>query len=223
MRASLMKKKNIDLAFLSHSQLVVSISSDISHPRQGLVSTPFNNLEVTNLYATNSKIWNLKLDGYGSLPGVFTRVVSLLLAATVSFTGTDGWQSKVSPHEIFSSTVKLLDVPNNSVFIREVGDVADAGLEGGTVHVRRDRYDDLNVVCNAAGFELRTRLDHVLYARTTMRLDDSLNPYEGLDVSVETVGHEIELTVGRDETDGTVILKAGETHTLVEFDVLKLN
>lgn len=39
-------------------------------------------------------------------------------------------------------------------------------------------------------------------------------------VGVETVGHELELAVGRDEGNGAVVLEAGQPHTLVEFHVL---
>lgn len=42
-------------------------------------------------------------------------------------------------------------------------------------------------------------------------------------VRVESVRHELKLAIGRDEGDGTVVLKTGQTHTLVELDILKLH
>lgn len=42
-------------------------------------------------------------------------------------------------------------------------------------------------------------------------------------MSVEAVGHELKLAVGRDEGDGAVVLEAGEPHALVEFHVLQLH
>lgn len=42
-------------------------------------------------------------------------------------------------------------------------------------------------------------------------------------VCVEAVGHELKLSIGRNERNGAVILKAGQTHTLVEFGVLQLH
>ena len=40
-----------------------------------------------------------------------------------------------------------------------------------------------------------------------MPLDDGLDPDERLDVSVQSVGHQLELAVRGDERDGPVILK----------------
>lgn len=42
-------------------------------------------------------------------------------------------------------------------------------------------------------------------------------------VCVETVGHELELAVRRDEGDGAVVLEAREPHALVELHVLQLH
>ena len=42
-------------------------------------------------------------------------------------------------------------------------------------------------------------------------------------MSVESVGHELELSIRGDEGDGPVILKAGQSHTLVKLDILQLH
>ena len=39
----------------------------------------------------------------------------------------------------------------------------------------------------------------------------------------ESVVHEVELSVRRDEGDGAVVLETREAHALVELDVLKLH
>lgn len=41
-------------------------------------------------------------------------------------------------------------------------------------------------------------------------------------VSVEAVRHELKLSVGRNEGDGAVVLKARQTDTLVKLDILQL-
>ena len=56
-----------------------------------------------------------------------------------------------------------------------------------------------------------------------MSLNVRLYPDERLDLSVESIGHELKLPVGRNEGDGPVILKARETDTLVEFHILQLH
>lgn len=40
---------------------------------------------------------------------------------------------------------------------------------------------------------------------------------------VKTVRHKLEFTIGRDERNGTVVLKTSQTHTLVEFNIFQLN
>ena len=42
-------------------------------------------------------------------------------------------------------------------------------------------------------------------------LNDGLYPDEGLDVGVESVTHQLKLSVGRDKRDGSVVLKPENT------------
>lgn len=42
-------------------------------------------------------------------------------------------------------------------------------------------------------------------------------------MSVKSVGHELELSVRRNEGDGAVVLEARQTNALVKLDVLQLN
>ena len=65
-------------------------------------------------------------------------------------------------------------------------------------------------------------LDEVLHSAVGVSLNVGLYPDEGLDLSVEAVGHELKLPIRRDEGDGPVVLKAREADTLVELDVLQL-
>ena len=45
-----------------------------------------------------------------------------------------------------------------------------------------------------------------------------LHPDEGLDVGVEAVGHQLELSVGRDEGDCAVVLKPGQSEDSKMFE-----
>ena len=78
-----------------------------------------------------------------------------------------------------------------------------------------------------------------------MALYAALHPDEGLDVGVEAVGHQLELSVRRDEGDRAVVLKPGQSedrkvfeskhlqnpkskkvtspHALMELDILELH
>jgi hypothetical protein len=54
-------------------------------------------------------------------------------------------------------------------------------------------------------------------------LDVGLDDDERLDVGGQPVRHELKVAVRRDKRDGAVCLKARQTHTLVELDILELN
>mmetsp|Transcript_20800 Transcript_20800/g.61968 ORF Transcript_20800/g.61968 Transcript_20800/m.61968 type:complete len:308 (-) Transcript_20800:8-931(-) len=55
------------------------------------------------------------------------------------------------------------------------------------------------------------------------RVHDGLNPDQRLDVRVQSIAHELEFAIRRDERDGAVVLEAGQADTLVKFDVLHLH
>ena len=65
-------------------------------------------------------------------------------------------------------------------------------------------------------------LDHVLNAGT-VGLNHRLNPNERLDLGVQAVRHELEVTIGGDEGNGAVSVEARQADTLVELDVFHLN
>jgi hypothetical protein len=52
-----------------------------------------------------------------------------------------------------------------------------------------------------------------------MRLHDTLNPDQWLDLSVQTVTHKLKFPIGWDETNRSVVFEATQPHTLVELDV----
>ena len=132
-------------------------------------------------------------------------------------------QVEVSAHEELLAARKGLDRPHDAVLLGHVLAVACRGLELGAVGVGRHRNDDLDVVGRAPLLELTLRLDHVLDARVRVALDHRLDPEERLDLRVESIGHELEVAVGRYERDGAVVLEAREAHTLMELDVLEVD
>ena len=66
-------------------------------------------------------------------------------------------------------------------------------------------------------------LDHVLDTRMLMLIDDGFDPDQGLDLCVQAVGHELELTIRRNEGDRAVVLETSQAHALVKVDVLHLD
>jgi hypothetical protein len=87
----------------------------------------------------------------------------------------------------------------------------------------RDGNDDLDVVGDGPVLELRLGLDGELHSGLAVVLDGGLDPDERLDLCVEAVGHELEVSVGRDERDRAVVLEASQTHALVELDIIQLD
>ena len=95
--------------------------------------------------------------------------------------------------------------------------------ELGAIRIVWDGHPYLDVVRGAASLELCLALDDVLDAGAAMAFDGGFDPYQGLDGRRESVGHELEFAVGRDERDGAVVFEAAETDALVELDVLHLD
>ena len=104
MNISLVISKVWFIGFISyslHPDLVVAILGDVSHPRKCLVSTLFDNLEVTDLHTRHCKVryFELELDRYST---VFLSLFRL-----------DGWETELGSHEEFFTTCKLLDAPDH--------------------------------------------------------------------------------------------------------------
>lgn len=77
---------------LLHSQLIVTISSDVAHPRQRLVSTLLHNLQISHLQSRGSVIRDLKVhrDGTHLVIVLLLHTSSLPFAPTPSSRCTDG-------------------------------------------------------------------------------------------------------------------------------------
>mmetsp|Transcript_7049 Transcript_7049/g.17211 ORF Transcript_7049/g.17211 Transcript_7049/m.17211 type:complete len:226 (-) Transcript_7049:752-1429(-) len=205
--------------WLRHSQLIVSVRCYVPYPRQGLVTALFDDFQISHLNATHRKVRNFKIDTNGFLP----RVFSLLLAVGIDVRSTDRGQSEMGSHQVFSPSVKLLNVPNDGVLVGQVGYVSNARLESGAVDVRWDGNDNFHVVGYASRLELGSRLDHVFDARSLVRFHDGFHPDQWFYVCVEAVGHEIEFAVGGNEGNGSVVFESRQPHTLVELDILQLD
>ena len=129
----------------------------------------------------------------------------------------------MSPHQVLLAAGERLDVPHDGRELGRVLAVADGRLELGRAGVVGHGDDDLHVVGGRAALELRLGLDHVLDAGVSVPLDHRFDPNQRLNVGVEAVRHELELSVGRDEGDGAIVVEPRQTHALMELDVLELN
>ena len=95
----------------------------------------------------------------------------------------------MSTHEVFSSSVELFDVPDQSILVREICDMTDGRFKGWAIDIRGDRNNNLDVVGNRSALELRLCFDHVLDSRVFMRLNDSFNPNEWFYMCIQAVRH----------------------------------
>mmetsp|Transcript_238 Transcript_238/g.554 ORF Transcript_238/g.554 Transcript_238/m.554 type:complete len:355 (+) Transcript_238:196-1260(+) len=210
-----------------HSQLIISIGRDISNPRQRLISAPLDDLQIPHLYSRNRKVRDLELDADGLLPrrvhGPSPASACSAASLPVRILPGDARQTEVRAHQVLPSPVELLDGPDHAILVGEVCHVSHAALEAGTVHVGRDRDGYLHTVGDAAGFKLGSGLDHVLDTGSAVGFHNGLDPYQRLDVRVQSIRHEIELAVRWDEGYGPIVLEPREADALVEFDVLELD
>ena len=194
-----------------HANLVVTILSDVTYPWECLVATLLHNLEIAHLNSRDCEVGNLKLD----LDGHTTVLLALFRF--------DRWESELSAHQELFAAGKLLDAPNHGIGIRDVLDIADVCLENGRVDILRNGDNDFDVVGDGLRFELRLSLDKILDLGATEVFNDTVGPDQRLDVSVQTIGHQVEFTIRRDERNVTLLFELVEAHTLMELDVLHLD
>ena len=194
-----------------HADLVVAILRDVAHPGQGLVAALLHDLEVADLHARDREVGNLELD--------LNWDATVLLALF----RLDRGEAELGAHEELLAACELLDAPDHRVGVGDVLDIAHVGLENWGVNIRRDRHNDLDIVRNRLRLELSLRLHEVLDLGPGKVLDHAVGPDQGLDVRVQTVGHQVELTVRRDKRDVALLFELVEAHALVELDVLHLD
>lgn len=118
---------------------------------------------------------------------------------------------------------ELLDAPNHRILVGYVLDGADVGAEDRGVDVGRNRNNDLDVVCDGLRFELGLSFDYILDLGPCEVLDDAFDPYQWLDLGIQSVCHQLELPVRRDKCDVPLALKLVQPDTLVELNVFHLD
>ena len=133
---------------------------------------------------------------------------------------------------VLSHSVELLDLPQQAVLIGYIAHRSQRRLflillvqpyiELRRVHVSRQRHEDLHVRSSRVRLEVGLRL-HEIIDRGRLASGRHLHPDERTDLCVQTIGHEGELAIGRNEADCLVIVKRGETHTLMEVDVFQID
>ncbi len=92
-----------------------------------------------------------------------------------------------------------------------------------TIRIVRYRHIDLHIVGSTSPFELPLDFDHVFHPTSTMTLHARFHPYQWLDRRRQAVGHELKFSIRWDERDGSIVLEARETNTLMEFNVFHLD
>ena len=105
---------------LLHSQLVIAISCDISHPRQRLISALLHDLQVAYLQSRSGVVGNLEVHRNGP-----HLVVVLLLHINsrwhaYSIVTLHRGQTEVRAHVVLAHAVELLDLPQQTVLVGDV-------------------------------------------------------------------------------------------------------
>ena len=95
-------------SILDHSNVVVTIYSDIFHIRESLVSSLLLDLQVSNLDATDSEGRDVEFDTDWFLQVFLTIVVS------------NGRDKELESKVDFSLSREVLNIPNDAVLIRKV-------------------------------------------------------------------------------------------------------
>ena len=128
-------------------------------------------------------------------------------------------------HEELVVALELLDPPHDCVLVWLILGLAGSSgvnLAGCGVVGHGDLGD--HVAGEVGPLEDGFDLDGVLNAVLICELLHYWHDLEGqIDVLADTVGHQLEDTVGRDERDRTVPVELSQPHALVELDVVDLD
>ena len=194
-----------------HSNLIVTILSDVANPRQSLITTFFLNLKVSYLDATDCEVGNfeLKLDRH-----------SWILLSLLCF---DTWETELCSHHVFFAPWELLDAPDHGVLIRHILHSAHIRFKDRRVNICRDWDRYFNVVSNWFRLELSFGFHEVFNLRPGKIFNCDFNPYKRFDLGVQSVSHQIEFTIRRDESNVSFILELVKSYTLMELDIFHFN
>ncbi len=118
---------------------------------------------------------------------------------------------------------ELLDGPFEGVVLRDVDCTASGSVETGTLHIFWHWDKDIHVVGNALFLIVALHLDHEADAGVRGGLHNHINREQRLDSNVETVAHELELSVGGNESDQALVLEPAQPDALMEFDIVELH
>lgn len=117
---------------LLRSELVVSILGNIPNPRESLIAALLNYLQVANLDSRSGEIWNLKFYTNG-------RFSFLIFSFNT-------WKSKVSSHQVFFSTWKRFNGPDNFTVLWNPFDTSNSGFKLWRVRIIWNRNVNLHIV-----------------------------------------------------------------------------
>lgn len=190
------------------SELVGAVLSHVAHPRDSLVATLLEYLEVLNAKSRNCEERNLEGDD--------DRALGLFL-----FT-LDRWKTEVGTKRELLTTWELLDCPDERVIIRRIPHATGCALCLWSIHVWWHWDFDLDVLGNALWAVLSPSTDEHFNPSTLVSLNCRVNVDDRLDRSGQTVAHQLELAIWWNECDGTITLELREADTRVELDILKL-
>ena len=160
-----------------HSNLVISVLSDVANPWQGLVSALFYDFKISHLYSTHCKVWNLELD----LNGYFLIIFSCFVL--------NGWESETRSHQELFTSRELLYTPYHTTFVGHILDCTHVGFEYWRVYIDRYWDNDFHVISNRFLFKLCSCLDNKFNFRLSRIFDDGFHPNQRLDMSVDPVSH----------------------------------
>ena len=139
----------IEMCISMHSYLVFSILGNISNPRQGLISTLFDDLQVTHLNSTYCEIRDFEFQ----LNWYFRIFLSRFIF--------NGRKAKLSAHQIFFASRELFDAPNHATLVWYILDRSHIALEDRTVNINWNRYDNFYVICDRFLFKLSSCFNYV--------------------------------------------------------------
>ena len=132
--------KSISFDYSLHSNLIVPVFCQVLYPWGGFISTPVDNLQVSDLEARNCKKGNLKFH------------VDRHFLVVVSFWRLYGGKFKFGIQNVLFVSGKLFDCPFQSIVLRYINGAACWACKVRVLDIFRNRNKYVHVVCNASLF-----------------------------------------------------------------------
>ena len=198
-------------SFSLHSNLIVSIFSQIFYPWTCLVTTSIDDLQVPNLESWHCKEWNLKL------------YIDWHFLVIVSFWWFNCWKLEFCVQNVLFVSCKLFDCPLKSIILGNINGASSWACKVWIFNILWNWHKDVNIIGNWSFFVIALNFNQESDFSTWRLLNNNVNTEQWFNSDIESVTHKFEFSIWRNESNKSFIFELSKSDTLMELDIVELN